>query len=579
MKKTICRIISGLLVAVIALAAMAVPAMAANVDDFVDVPSNAWYFDTVEFAAAHDLVNGTSETTFSPNSNISRAQFVTILYRAFGANEVINPSWEFSDVPASSYYRDAVYWGLNYGIVYGTGNYTFSPKKDITRQEAVVMLGRTITQLSINIVDADNPTLEFSDADIIADWAMDSVDLMRQKALITGYTDGTFRPKKNMTRAEGTTVLVRFVQAATEPPERPKDIDQIHFISLHGAASDSTLVESQGKYMLVDAGNPDASVGGNYAVEDNRYNGDAVVSYLRSIGVTHLDYLVMTHNHSDHIGGVPLLCKNGFVDSNTTVYYRTNKRTDEDTQTDYQNVEYLTAALDSLESVNANIISLLDTNTTELSFDMGNFHIDFRNLDEDHDGKVDFCTEDENRNSIVLKITKGDFSALLAADLDLAGEKKLLENGDLSDIDILKLSHHGYNTSNSFYWLDTIHPSATVLTRDQWYTGENDGMVSYACLKDKRIPVYACDSQKKAIIVDIQDDNYTIYDINNLFSKVAAAELTQPIADGFYYWSEKFIGEKNAVKIEDGKMVKDDSRTNDAGETYHFDHNGIGTMQ
>lgn len=104
-------------------------------------------------------------------------------------------------------------------------------------------------------------------------------------------------------------------------------------------------------------------------------------------------------------------------------------------------------------------------------------------------------------------------------------------------------------------------------------------MVSYACLKDKRIPVYACDSQKKAIIVDIQDDNYTIYDINNLFSKVAAAELTQPIADGFYYWSEKFIGEKNAVKIEDGKMVKDDSRTNDAGETYHFDHNGIGTMQ
>lgn len=552
---------------------------AADAADFTDISPYAWYYDSVQYAVEHEIVYGTSDTTFSPNRNITRAQFITLLYRAFGQGEVVSPSREFSDVPADSYYRNAVYWGQAHEIVYGKSAELYAPDADITRQEATVMMGRAITSLSLEVDVPDQPVSAFCDESSIAVWAKDAVELMHRKGLVTGYKDGSFGPNRRMTRAEGTTVLVRLYQHTSGEDITQPTEDRIHFISLSGASSDATLIESNGKYMLVDAGNPTPAVGGNYAVSDPSANGDAVVSYLASIGVTHLDCLVMTHNHSDHIGGVPTICDSGLINADTTVYYRARRETDEDTTTDWQNLEYLDKALSKLEAANATIVSLTDTNTTELAFDLGDFHITFRNLDEDHDGSVDFFTTDENRNSLVLMVTKGSVTTVLAADLGVPGEKTLLANGGFSDVDILKLSHHGFSTSNGYDWLRTTAPSATVLTHGQWYTGEGDGMASYAYLHSKGIPVYACDGAKKAVVFTIGTRNYFVSDVGNDGHQAAAVKLGQTIPDGFYYWNRNFADENNTVKVENGTLVRNASRTDAYGDTYYFNQDGVGTPE
>lgn len=555
---------------------------AADTADFTDISPYAWYYDSVRYAVEHGIVYGTSDTTFSPNRNITRAQFITLLYRAFGQGEVISPSQEFSDVPAQSYYRNAVYWGQAHEIVYGKSTMQYAPDADITRQEATVMMGRAITALSLDVDVPDQPVPAFCDESSIASWAKDAVELMHRKGMITGYKDGSFGPSRRMTRAEGTTVLVRLYQHTgnnSGEDTAQQTEDRIHFISLGGASSDSTLIESNGKYMLVDAGNPTPAVGGNYAVSDPIANGDAVANYLASIGVTHLDYLVMTHNHSDHIGGVPRLCDGGLIDAETTVYYRARQATNEETTTDWQNLEYLDKAISSLKAVNASLVCLADTNTTELSLDLGDFHITFRNLDEDHDGTVDFHTNDENRNSIVLLITKGSVTAVLAADLGVPEEKTLIANGGFSNVDILKLSHHGFATSNSYEWLRATAPSATVLTHRQWYTGESDGIASYAYLKSKGIPVYACDWTKKAIVFTIGTRNYFVSDVGNDGHQAAAVKLNQMIPDGFYYWNPNFSTENNTIRIENGSLVRNAYRTDHYGDTYYFNQDGIGTLK
>ena len=552
---------------------------AADAADFTDISPYAWYYDSVQYAVEHKIVYGTSDTTFSPNRIITRAQFITLLYRAFGQGEVVSPSREFSDVPADSYYRSAVYWGQSHEIVYGKSAELYAPDADITRQEATVMMGRAITSLSLEVDVPDQPVPAFCDESSIAVWAKDAVELMHRKGLVTGYKDGSFGPNRRMTRAEGTTVLVRLYQHTSGEDITQPTEDRIHFISLGGASSDATLIESNGKYMLVDAGNPTPAVGGNYAVSDPSANGDAVGSYLVSIGVTHLDYLVMTHNHSDHIGGVPTICDSGLINADTTVYYRARRETDEDTTTDWQNLEYLDKALSKLEAANAAIVSLTDTNTTELAFDLGDFHITFRNLDEDLDGSVDFYTTDENRNSLVLLVTKGSVTTVLAADLGVPGEKTLLANGGFSDVDILKLSHHGFATSNGYDWLRATAPSATVLTHGQWYAGESDGMASYAYLHSKGIPVYACDGMKKAVVFTIGIRNYFVSDVGNDGRQDAAVKLAQTIPDGFYYWNWNFADENNTVKVESGTLVRNASRTDDSGYTYYFNQDGVGTPE
>ena len=112
---------------------------------FVDVPAGAYYYDAVLWAAENGITGGVDDTHFAPNSPCTRAQIVTFLWRAAGSPEPENVS-SFTDVPADSYYAKAVAWAVENGITTGTGDgTTFSPNSDCTRAQIVTFLYRFLS--------------------------------------------------------------------------------------------------------------------------------------------------------------------------------------------------------------------------------------------------------------------------------------------------------------------------------------------------------------------------------------------------------------------------------------------------
>lgn len=116
------------------------PSSGNSVSPFVDVSSSAYYYDAVLWAVAQGITNGTSDTTFSPDDTVTRAQTVTFLYRQAGSPIVEGSS--FADVPADAYYANAVRWAVNEGITNGTSATTFSPDDACTRAQIVTLLYR-----------------------------------------------------------------------------------------------------------------------------------------------------------------------------------------------------------------------------------------------------------------------------------------------------------------------------------------------------------------------------------------------------------------------------------------------------
>lgn len=110
---------------------------------FYDVPNDAYYFEAVKWAVGKNITNGVSENLFGPDRDCTRAQIVTFLWRAAGS-PVVNYVMDLTDVPADAYYAEAVRWALSEGITTGTGAGTFSPDAACTRAQAVTFLARAL---------------------------------------------------------------------------------------------------------------------------------------------------------------------------------------------------------------------------------------------------------------------------------------------------------------------------------------------------------------------------------------------------------------------------------------------------
>ena len=109
---------------------------------FVDVPAGSYYEDAVIWAVGKGITTGTSTTTFSPDGICTRAQAVTFLWRAAGSPAPKSTAMPFTDVPVGSYYHSAVLWAIENGIAKGTSDTTFSPDADCTRAQIVTFLYR-----------------------------------------------------------------------------------------------------------------------------------------------------------------------------------------------------------------------------------------------------------------------------------------------------------------------------------------------------------------------------------------------------------------------------------------------------
>ena len=175
---------------------------------FTDVRESDWFYDDVVFAYENGLFSGTSDTTFSPNTSMTRAMLVTVLYRLEG-QPTVNGRSGFSDVTFNSYYEDAVTWAADNGIVNGISASTFSPNANVTREQMAAILYRYAQYKKYNTA-ASSSLNSFSDHASVSGYAVTPLQWAVAEKLINGSA-GKLMPTGNATRAQVAAILHRFV--------------------------------------------------------------------------------------------------------------------------------------------------------------------------------------------------------------------------------------------------------------------------------------------------------------------------------------------------------------------------------
>lgn len=173
-----------------------------------DVKAGDWYANAVNYVTLTGLMNGTGDG-FSPNLAINRGMMVTVLYRMAGSPEVTaeNP---FTDVPADTWYTDAVIRASENDITAGTSETTFSPTNSLTREQLATFFYRFADFENPDPIEITGDLTGFTDADQVASYATDAMKWAIGEGLISGTTETTLSPKATATRAQVATILMRY---------------------------------------------------------------------------------------------------------------------------------------------------------------------------------------------------------------------------------------------------------------------------------------------------------------------------------------------------------------------------------
>ena len=181
---------------------------------FSDVTESDWFYDAVTYAYENGLMDGVGTGLFAPNSETTRAQLVTILYRLAGQPAPSGDSG-FSDVETGIWYTDAVAWAAQNGIVNGVSDTQFVPGDDITREQLAVILYRYATYQGYDVSQRADLS-GFVDAGTISTYAQEALSWANAQGLVLGFEDDSLRPQGTATRAQIAAVLMRFCQTVAE---------------------------------------------------------------------------------------------------------------------------------------------------------------------------------------------------------------------------------------------------------------------------------------------------------------------------------------------------------------------------
>lgn len=173
---------------------------------FTDLTQD-WYRESVAYVYRNNLMYGTTNTTFSPDANLTRAMFAAMLYRLAGSPRVVG-TCPFPDVPSTAYYLDAVIWGEKNGVIYGEGG-KFNPDGKITREQMAAMMRRYADFCELK-TDARADLSGFTDAAAVSSWALNDMKWAVAEHLLYGDTNSRLNPTNNATRAEAAAILQRF---------------------------------------------------------------------------------------------------------------------------------------------------------------------------------------------------------------------------------------------------------------------------------------------------------------------------------------------------------------------------------
>lgn len=182
-----------------------------------DVSKDAWYHAAVDYVVKQGIMEGMSATTFSPNTEVTRAQAVQILYNLEGQPDVSdeNLGYPYEDVNAEEWYGNAVYWARITGVATGYGDGTFQPGDSITRQEFAQMLYNYARYKGYDLT-AEGDLSQFPDSGSVADWVEAAMSWANGNELINGHDDGTIDAAGIGTRAQAASILMKFDQNLVE---------------------------------------------------------------------------------------------------------------------------------------------------------------------------------------------------------------------------------------------------------------------------------------------------------------------------------------------------------------------------
>lgn len=218
------RILSALLALCIVFS-LVPTALAEKADDFTDVSRSDWYYQFVDYVTSKGYFNGTSETTFAPAENMTRAMFVTVLFRFDGAKGDRSQS-AFTDVAPGEWYTDAINWAAANRIVDGVGNGKFAPNDPITRAQMCTMIERYLALYKkawkVTLPETGSVSV-MVDENAIPAYALAAVKQCQRHGLVNGFEDGTFRPNELSTRAQVAAVIYRmsYLVQGAKPDNTP----------------------------------------------------------------------------------------------------------------------------------------------------------------------------------------------------------------------------------------------------------------------------------------------------------------------------------------------------------------------
>lgn len=204
------RILSALLALCIVFT-LVPTALAAKADDFTDVSRSDWFYDYVDYVSSKGYFRGTTETTFSPQRNMTRAMFVVVLFRFDGAKGDSSQS-AFTDVAPGAWCTAAINWAAANKIVEGKGDGTFAPDAPITRAQMCAIIDRYLNYYKKGnkvTLPQTGSVSAMSDQNTVPSYAVDAIKQSQRYGLINGFKDGTFRPNALSTRAHVAAVIYR----------------------------------------------------------------------------------------------------------------------------------------------------------------------------------------------------------------------------------------------------------------------------------------------------------------------------------------------------------------------------------
>lgn len=224
---------------------------------------------------------------------------------------------------------------------------------------------------------------------------------------------------------------------------------------------DSLLLECDGSYMLVDAGEAD--------------KGNGVVEYLKGQNVRRLSYAVITHPHSDHFGGMKKVLQSIPTDNIVmTEAYNTTRAWE--------------SLIDYIDKENFNVV-FPKTNDV---FNVGGCKVNIYSPDIDNDNK--------NNCSLVLRAVYDNMAVLLTGDAEKSEEKEILESGFNVQADVLKLGHHGSSTSTSSEFLEKVSPSLALISCGKNNDYGHPHKETISKLKKYNIPAMRTDLDKTVVV-------------------------------------------------------------------------------